>query len=303
MKNKNLRSKQLAKGIALSLLLGTSLYINPIAYAAVTSTTLPTYSGTVASVSTNVDSIAKSGNTMTITQTNGQNNATIDWLTFNIGSDATVNVKQYSSAATLLNRVAATGGMSEIYGKLNATGNIIILNPNGALFDGNAVVNVGGLAVYAANSTDNSAAADNANQSNISVQGNAKLNVGIGYALAQASALKLGTSYAVGISSNSNKIILIANGDVNLGGTAQLNAVDKTTVTGVSTIGEEGYEIGASSSTAYGQVIIRSDANSDDNGTVKVTGTPKIKTQASNIYYNPTSIKAEKEGVSYNKKD
>lgn len=303
MKNKNLRSKQLAKGIALSLLLGTSLYINPIAYAAVTSTTLPTYSGTVDSVSTNVDSIAKSGNTMTITQTNGQNNATIDWLTFNIGSDATVNVKQYSSAATLLNRVAATGGMSEIYGKLNATGNIIILNPNGALFDGNAVVNVGGLAVYAANSTDNSAAADNANQSNISVQGNAKLNVGIGYALAQASALKLGTSYAVGISSNSNKIILIANGDVNLGGTAQLNAVDKTTVTGVSTIGEEGYEIGASSSTAYGQVIIRSDANSDDNGTVKVTGTPKIKTQASNIYYNPTSIKVEKEGVSYNKKD
>ena len=40
MKNKNLRSKQLAKGIALSLLLGTSLYINPIAYAAVASTTL-----------------------------------------------------------------------------------------------------------------------------------------------------------------------------------------------------------------------------------------------------------------------
>ena len=301
MKNKNLRSKQLAKGIALSLLLGTSLYINPIAYAAVATNALPVRntSGTYE----NIQSLNTSGNTMTITQTAGQNNATIDWLTFNIGSGATVNVKQYSSAATLLNRVAATGGMSEIYGKLNATGNIIILNPNGALFDGNAVVNVGGLAVYAANSTDNSAAADNVNQSNISVQGNAKLNVGIGYALAQASALNLGTSYAVGISNNSNKIILVANGDVNLGGTAQLNAVDKTTVTGVSTIGEEGYEIGSSGSTAYGQVIIRSDANSDDNGTVKVTGTPKIKTQASNIYYNPVSTKAEKEGVSYNKKD
>ena len=301
MKNRNLRSRQLAKGIALSLLLGTSLYIDPITYAAVATNALPVRntSGTYE----NVQSVNTSGTTMTITQAAGENNAIIDWLNFNIGSGATVNVKQYRSAATLLNRVAATGGMSEIYGKLNATGNIIILNPNGALFDGNAVVNVGGLAVYAAHSTDNSAAADNVNQGNISVQGNAKLNVGIGYALAQASALNIGSSYAVGISSNSNKIILLANGDINLGGTAQLNAVDKTTVTGVSTIGEEGFEIGASSSSAYGQVIIRSDANSDDNGTVKVTGTPKIKTQASNIYYNPVAVKSEKEGVSYNKKD
>ena len=104
MKNKNLRSKQLAKGIALSLLLGTSLYINPIAYAAVATNALPVRntSGTYE----NIQSLNTSGNTMTITQTAGQNNATIDWLTFNIGSGATVNVKQYSSAATLLNRVA-----------------------------------------------------------------------------------------------------------------------------------------------------------------------------------------------------
>ena len=91
MKNKNLRNRQLAQGIALSLLSGTCLYINPIVYAAVATNALPVRntSGTYE----NVQSVNTSGSTMTITQAAGQNNATIDWLSFNIGSGATVNVK------------------------------------------------------------------------------------------------------------------------------------------------------------------------------------------------------------------
>ena len=85
---------------------------------------------------------------MTINQTKGQSKAFISWDTFNIGKDATVNVKQYSGADLLVNAVRGNK-MSEIAGKLNATGNVALINPNGVIFMDGAQVNVGGLGVYA----------------------------------------------------------------------------------------------------------------------------------------------------------
>jgi len=90
-------------------------------------------------------------NTLTVNQQSQQ--AILNWATFNIGSNATVNFVQPSSSAVALNRVT-TGGGSEIYGQLNANGNVFLVNPNGVLFGAGAQVNVGGLVASTMDITD-----------------------------------------------------------------------------------------------------------------------------------------------------
>ncbi|MHC4690267.1 MAG: tandem-95 repeat protein [Planctomycetota bacterium] len=58
----------------------------------------------------------------------------IEWDTFHIGSDATVNFDQVSTSAWVLNNVLATDSLaSSIAGHLNANGNIIVSNPLGVI--------------------------------------------------------------------------------------------------------------------------------------------------------------------------
>jgi filamentous hemagglutinin family protein len=68
----------------------------------------------------------------------------IDWASFSIGSNASVTFDQPGPGAIALNRVLGSS-RSEIYGKLNANGQVFLLNPNGILFGKGAEVNVGGL--------------------------------------------------------------------------------------------------------------------------------------------------------------
>jgi filamentous hemagglutinin family protein len=70
--------------------------------------------------------------------------AIINYNSFGIGAGNTVNFFQPSSSSVALNRVTG-GSISEIYGALNANGNIFLINPNGVLFGPNSSVNVGGL--------------------------------------------------------------------------------------------------------------------------------------------------------------
>lgn len=70
---------------------------------------------------------------------------TLDWGSFNIGSAQTVQFVQPTRSAVVLNRVAATGGLSTIAGRLSANGNVLLLNANGVMFEGTAQVDVGGL--------------------------------------------------------------------------------------------------------------------------------------------------------------
>lgn len=86
--------------------------------------------------------IAQSGATMNITQSTAR--ATIDWQTFNVGSSATVNFNQPSSSAVTLNRVLSSNS-SQIFGQINANGQIFLSNPGGVYFAPGASVNVGGL--------------------------------------------------------------------------------------------------------------------------------------------------------------
>ena len=86
--------------------------------------------------------LAQRGDTLTITQQS--QNLSVDWLTFNIGRQSTVDFVQPDAGAIAVNRIADTNG-SQILGHLNANGQVFLINPNGILFGHDAQVNVGGL--------------------------------------------------------------------------------------------------------------------------------------------------------------
>ena len=81
--------------------------------------------------------------TLTVTQSGER--MVIDWTTFSIGKENAVYFDQaLGSRAIVLNRVLG-GDMSEIYGRLQADGQVFLINPQGILFGDGARVDVGGL--------------------------------------------------------------------------------------------------------------------------------------------------------------
>jgi len=99
-------------------------------------------------VSAGSASIASSGNTIIVTETS--NKAVIDWQSFNIASNETTQFIQPSSSSIVLNRIS-NGNPSQIFGHLDANGNIIILNPSGVLFGAGSQVDVNGLIATTSN--------------------------------------------------------------------------------------------------------------------------------------------------------
>jgi len=97
---------------------------------------------TGAQVVSGLGNITQSGNTTDIRQLSA--NLAIDWLSFNLGSQATVDFIQPSASSVAVNRIAGTNG-SEILGHIDANGQVWLINPNGIVFGQGAVVNVGGL--------------------------------------------------------------------------------------------------------------------------------------------------------------
>ncbi len=93
-------------------------------------------------VSAGSGAISQSGSTLTVTQSTPR--LAVNWQGFSIGQGETVNFIQPSSSAIALNRVLG-GDPSALYGRLNANGQVFLLNPNGILFGPTAQVNVGGL--------------------------------------------------------------------------------------------------------------------------------------------------------------
>jgi len=68
---------------------------------------------------------------MTIKQSTDK--ASINWQSFSIGSGAAVSIQQNSASSVLLNRVVGNDP-SQIFGKLTANGQVILINPNGVVF-------------------------------------------------------------------------------------------------------------------------------------------------------------------------
>ncbi len=83
--------------------------------------------------------------TSTTTLINQQSNRlVIDWTSFNIASNETVQFDQPSVSAMALNRILDQNP-SQIFGSIIANGQVYLLNPNGIIFGKTAIVNVGGL--------------------------------------------------------------------------------------------------------------------------------------------------------------
>jgi len=98
-------------------------------------------------------SVSQNGAETTVTQ----NSATLSmsWQSFNIGKSETVNFVQPTAQSIAVNRILDTNG-SEILGRLNANGQVWLINPNGLLFGRDAQVNVGGLVASTLDVSDDS---------------------------------------------------------------------------------------------------------------------------------------------------
>jgi filamentous hemagglutinin family protein len=77
----------------------------------------------------------------------------VNWQSFNVGADGQVIFTQPSKESIALNRVVGSDG-SAILGKIDANGQVFLINPNGVIFGKDAQVNVGGLVASTMNITD-----------------------------------------------------------------------------------------------------------------------------------------------------
>ncbi|WGE30898.1 ESPR-type extended signal peptide-containing protein (plasmid) [Edwardsiella tarda] len=80
-------------------------------------------------------------------------NMVVNWDSFDIARDHTVQFYQPNSSAVALNRVIG-GHESQIMGNLNANGQVFLVNPNGVLFGKDARVNTAGLLATTADIPD-----------------------------------------------------------------------------------------------------------------------------------------------------
>jgi len=102
-------------------------------------------SATIASTSTPQSAV------MNVNQTSQR--AVINWNSFNVGSNATVNFNQPNAQAVILNRVTS-GSASVINGAINANGQVILINSSGVTFGRGAEVNAPGVVASTLNLAD-----------------------------------------------------------------------------------------------------------------------------------------------------
>ncbi len=86
--------------------------------------------------------ISTNNNAMNVLQSTDK--AIVNWNSFNVGSQASVNFDQPSSASSILNRVKSLDA-SKIFGQITSNGQVLLINPNGVIFSETARVDVGAL--------------------------------------------------------------------------------------------------------------------------------------------------------------
>ena len=127
--------------ITISTLVSASLFLSNFSYLKsqeINNNTLPT-GGTVESGNATITS-----NHSSLSVNQNSDKVILNWETFNIGRDASVEFFQPNSSSTALNRVFASDP-SHIYGSLKANGKLIFLNPSGVIFQGGSKVDVGAM--------------------------------------------------------------------------------------------------------------------------------------------------------------
>jgi filamentous hemagglutinin family protein len=143
---------KMKKLLSTAVALGVMSSMTPIAFADVAVNALPTLD------SVKNGSVTTAGSNMNVKIEAGQGGVgTFNWKDYNIGKDASVNYEFSAHNQTALNKVSASGGISQIYGKITAsgcqncgyegTGKVILINPNGVLFGDGANVNLNSFTV------------------------------------------------------------------------------------------------------------------------------------------------------------
>jgi filamentous hemagglutinin family protein len=113
-------------------------------------------------------SISASQSNTTITQASDK--LSLNWHSFNVAKAESVNFIQPSASALAVNRIFDTQG-SQILGRINANGQVWLINPNGVLFGKDAQINVGGLLASTLNPDDASIGSARSNFSGNSTAG------------------------------------------------------------------------------------------------------------------------------------
>ncbi|AZC26918.1 filamentous haemagglutinin family protein [Pseudomonas sessilinigenes] len=97
---------------------------------------------------------SQSGGKTTVTIEQTADKAILNWETFNVGRNTTVDFQQQSNWA-LLNKINDPNGRpSEIQGQIKGAGTVMIMNRNGVIFSGTSQVNVRNLVAAAATISD-----------------------------------------------------------------------------------------------------------------------------------------------------
>ncbi|WZB76260.1 filamentous hemagglutinin N-terminal domain-containing protein [Achromobacter insuavis] len=103
-----------------------------------------------------VASVADGRTTVTVTQT--ADRAILNWETFNVGRNTTVDFRQQVEWA-VLNRINDPAGRpSQIQGQVKGQGTVLLVNRNGVVFDGGSQVNVRNLVAAAGRISDEQSA-------------------------------------------------------------------------------------------------------------------------------------------------
>jgi len=87
-------------------------------------------------------SISQTNLNTIINQTSGS--MAINWDSYNLNSNERVQYIQPNSSSLSLNRILSNSG-SQINGRIDANGQVILVNPNGVFFGATSQINVGGL--------------------------------------------------------------------------------------------------------------------------------------------------------------
>lgn len=102
---------------------------------------LPT-GGLVAAGSATISSSGGAAPVTTINQSSQR--AVVDWNTFNVGQNSTVKFNQPNAQASTLNRVSDSNP-SQIFGKIQSQGEVVLVNQAGVYFSPTASVDVGSI--------------------------------------------------------------------------------------------------------------------------------------------------------------
>uniref|UniRef100_UPI00322197C1 two-partner secretion domain-containing protein n=1 Tax=Marinimicrobium locisalis TaxID=546022 RepID=UPI00322197C1 len=87
-------------------------------------------------------SIERAGKVTTIEQASDR--LAVEWDSYDLNADEVVNYNQPDAGSVALNRILSQSG-SEIRGRINANGHVVLINPHGIVFGENARINVGGM--------------------------------------------------------------------------------------------------------------------------------------------------------------